>query len=124
MEKTTTSKDVIDLYTKSEDLGIKLWIDGGWAVDALLGKQTRPHQDLDIAIEQKEVQKFHAFLEGDGYKEIRRDSSWNYVLGDDKGHEVDIHIFVFDGKQNVVDGIMYPEDSLTGTGTINGHKVR
>ncbi len=33
-----TSADVIDLYATLENLGIKIWIDGGWAVDALLGK--------------------------------------------------------------------------------------
>ncbi|MFM7534474.1 MAG: nucleotidyltransferase domain-containing protein [Acidimicrobiales bacterium] len=30
--------------------GLDLWVDGGWAVDALLGEQTRPHADLDLAI--------------------------------------------------------------------------
>ena len=48
-----TSNDVIDLYTNLETLGIKVWVDGGWGVDALLGKQTRFHEDLDIAVEAK-----------------------------------------------------------------------
>jgi lincosamide nucleotidyltransferase A/C/D/E len=30
---------------------IEFYVDGGWGVDALLGKQTRPHADLDIAIQ-------------------------------------------------------------------------
>jgi len=34
--------DVIDLYTQLENLGIEVWLDGGWGVDALLGEQTRP----------------------------------------------------------------------------------
>jgi lincosamide nucleotidyltransferase A/C/D/E len=38
-----------------EKLGIEIWVDGGWGVDALLGEQTRPHKDLDIAIQQKDV---------------------------------------------------------------------
>jgi len=33
-------------------LGIEIWLDGGWGVDALLGEQTRPHKDLDIVVEQ------------------------------------------------------------------------
>ena len=32
------AEDVIGIYTKLEDLGIKVWVDGGWGVDALLGK--------------------------------------------------------------------------------------
>lgn len=124
VEKISSSEDVIDLYSKSENLGIKFWIDGGWAVDALLGTQTRPHTDLDVAIEQKDAQRFREFLEQQGYKEVRRDNQWNYVLGDEKGREVDIHVFIFDGQGNVVDGIKYPAASLAGSGIINGHTVR
>jgi lincosamide nucleotidyltransferase A/C/D/E len=61
-EKFMTSIDVIDFYTKLENLGIEIWVDGGWGVDALLGEQTRPHQDLDIAIQQKDVQKLRELL--------------------------------------------------------------
>ncbi len=126
-----TSADVIDFYTKLENLGIKIWIDGGWAVDALLGKQTRPHADLDIVIQQKDIQKARELLEAQGYTDVERDdtSAWNFVLGDDKGHEIDFHAFVFDDKGNglygpIEKGVMYPAASLSGTGTINGHTVR
>ncbi len=37
----------LDLFN---ELGITVWIDGGWGVDALLGECTREHQDLDIMI--------------------------------------------------------------------------
>jgi len=30
-------KDVIDLLEKIEQIGIEVWIDGGWGVDAPLG---------------------------------------------------------------------------------------
>jgi len=43
------SVDVVDFYRTITQLGTELWIDGGWAVDALLGEQTRPHRDLDIS---------------------------------------------------------------------------
>lgn len=43
------SNDVVKLYKLFEENGIEVWIDGGWGIDALLGEQTRPHQDLDIA---------------------------------------------------------------------------
>lgn len=35
------SADVVDLYAHLTDLGIEVWLDGGWGVDALLGEQTR-----------------------------------------------------------------------------------
>lgn len=124
MPKVMTSKDVVDFYTQLEKLGIKIWVDGGWGVDALLGKQTRPHGDLDIAIQQKDVKKARELLEAQGYKEVKRDNEWNFVMGDDKGHEIDFHAFVFDDGEHVVDGIKYPDGSLTGTGIIDGYPVK
>lgn len=117
-------QEVIKSYNQLENIGIKIWIDGGWAVDALLGKQTRPHQDLDIAMQWKDVPKLREFLGTKGYKQIKEDSKWNFVLADDKGHQIDVHAFVYDDKKNIIDGIMYPADSLTGTGNIEGYNVR
>ena len=124
-------QEVLDFYNKFESLGIKIWIDGGWGVDALLGRQTRPHKDLDIAIQQKDVSTLREILGAQGYKEIKLEEArpHNFVLGDDKGHEIDVHVIVIDDKGNGVygpakDGVMYPAASLTGTGTINGQPVR
>ena len=64
-----TSRDVLALYEQTNGAGITIWIDGGWGVDALLGKQTRAHKDLDIAIERKDVPAFRMLLERQGYTE-------------------------------------------------------
>ena len=45
-----TSDKVLDLYNWLNENNIAVWIDGGWCVDALLGRQTREHADLDIAV--------------------------------------------------------------------------
>jgi len=120
-----TSADVIGFYTKLNRMGIKIWIDGGWGVDALLGKQTRPHGDLDIAVEKKYVAQIRELLEAQGYKDVIKDdtSEWNFVLGDDHGRQIDVHAFVFDDQGNVKEGIKYPAGSLSGTGVIDGHAV-
>jgi lincosamide nucleotidyltransferase A/C/D/E len=49
------TKDVAALYKELESLGIKMWLDGGWGADALLGKPTRLHADVDIFIQEKDV---------------------------------------------------------------------
>jgi lincosamide nucleotidyltransferase A/C/D/E len=125
------SKDVLELYSALERLGIVIWIDGGWGVDALLGKQTRAHKDLDIAIQQKDLTKFRELLEPRGYKDTKLEDArpHNFVLGDAEGHEIDVHVIVFDEKGNGIygpdkNGAMYPAASLTGTGTIDNHQVR
>src|SRR5438874_13778156 len=39
---------VLDLLSHLENRGIPVWLDGGWAIDALLGEQTRQQDDLDL----------------------------------------------------------------------------
>ena len=125
-----TATDAVALYRQIRDLGIEIWIDGGWSVDALLGEQTRPHNDLDIVIKQSDVPKLRAFLEVGGFRDIERDdtSPWNFVLGDSGGREVDIHAIVLDHAGNGLYGpaerdVMYPAGALTGSGLIGGHPV-
>jgi len=125
------ARDVLDLYNTLETMGVGIWIDGGWGVDALLEKQTRPHQDLDIAIQQKDVEKLIGLLEARGYQEtkleIRRPH--NFVLADHHGHQIDIHVVVLDEHGNGVygpreNGEMYPADALAGIGGIAGQTVK
>jgi lincosamide nucleotidyltransferase A/C/D/E len=126
-----TAADVVSLYTELENLSITIWIDGGWGVDALLGEQTRPHKDLDIAVQEKDVLKLRQLLEARGYKEIKLEEAraWNFVLADENGREIDFHVIVMDDNGNGLygpkeHGEMYPAASLTGTGSIDGRTVR
>jgi lincosamide nucleotidyltransferase A/C/D/E len=121
-----TAAEVIELYQVLTAAGIVVWIDGGWGVDALLGRQTRPHSDLDIAVQQKDVPALQAMLEQRGYRDVPRDDSseLNFVLGDDHGRLVDVHVVVLDESGKVIGGLAYPTDSLTGTGAIAGRIVR
>lgn len=126
-----TALDVLDLYTKLDNIGIKIWIDGGWGVDALLGEETRTHEDIDIVILKKNLLKLRKILEEQGYKDIEQidTRSWNFVLGDNKGHKIDVHAIVFDVEGNGIygpleKGNMYPAASLSGMGIINGHTVK
>jgi lincosamide nucleotidyltransferase A/C/D/E len=121
-----TSHDVLEFLALAQAHGIELWLDGGWSVDALLEAQTRPHSDLDIALFHKDVPKLRALLEASGYKDLPRDDTrdCNFVLGDDLGHQIDVHSFTFDDQGNVTFGVPYPRESLTGTGLINGVSVK
>jgi lincosamide nucleotidyltransferase A/C/D/E len=64
-------KDVIDLLEKIEQIGIDVWIDGGWGVDALLGRQTRPHNDIDIFVQKKDDAEIIKLLISNSYSEIK-----------------------------------------------------
>ena len=90
-EALMTSKDVVDFYSEIDSLGIKIWIDGGWSVDAFLGRQLRTHKDIDIAIQWRDVPKLREILTTKGYRQVREDNQWNFVLRDDNAHEIDVH---------------------------------
>jgi lincosamide nucleotidyltransferase A/C/D/E len=121
-----TAEDVLELVTLFEQNEIEVILDGGWAVDALLGEQTRPHEDLDIAMPHLFVPLARVLLEARGYTDEPRPDTreCNFVLGDGHGHLVDFHSYTFDEQGNLVFGLAYPPDSLTGTGSVLGHPVR
>ncbi|MDP2930393.1 MAG: hypothetical protein Q8N56_02170 [bacterium] len=124
-------KDVVEIVQLLESESIDVWIDGGWAVDALLAGQSRPHEDLDIVVQEKDILKLRGLLEGRDFKNVERDdtSAWNFVLGDDNGRLIDVHAVVFDDKGNGLygprkKGVMYPAASLTGSGVVQGRVVK
>jgi len=100
VEKSMTSVDALDFYTRLENPGIGIWINGGWSVDALLGEQTRPHEDLDIVIQQKDVLKLRELRGAQGYIEVKLEivRPFNFVFGDEKGQERDVHVIVLDNE--------------------------
>ena len=120
-----TAADVLETVQFLLDNGIRTHVDGGWGVDALLGEQTRPHEDLDIAVEHRDVPKLRKLFASRGYEEILRDdtSAFNFVLADDAGHIVDVHSYTFDTEGNNIFGCAYPVESLTATGLIAGQRV-
>jgi lincosamide nucleotidyltransferase A/C/D/E len=121
-----TAEDVLELVTLFEQNQIEVILDGGWGVDALLGEQTRSHEDLDIAMPHKYVPLARALLEARGYTDVPRTDTrdCNFVLGDDRSHLIDFHTYTFDELGNLVFGLPYPPDSLTGVGLVLGYPVK
>jgi lincosamide nucleotidyltransferase A/C/D/E len=126
-----TIDDVMWFLALMDDAGVEVWLDGGWAVDACLGAQTRRHGDIDIAIEERHVAAAVGALERHEFAPLPRDDTraWNFVLGDRVGRQVDFHVVVLaDDGRGVYgppgNGEFYPADALTGTGTVGGRQVR
>jgi len=121
-----TAEDVLEVIQLLTQNGIEIIIDGGWAVDALLGVQTRPHEDFDLAVFHQDVPKIRALFDALGYQEVIRDDSWecNFVLGDEQGHLIDFHSCTFDSEGNNIFGVKYPFESLQVSGIIADFPVR
>jgi lincosamide nucleotidyltransferase A/C/D/E len=119
------ASDAVRILDLLDRAGVAAVVDGGWGVDALLGRQTREHGDLDLAIPLGQEQQARAALSADGFEQ--RDepgaSAHNFVV-ERRMAAVDIHLYAFDGDEPVAPiGIAYPRASLVGTGSIAGRAV-
>jgi lincosamide nucleotidyltransferase A/C/D/E len=71
--------------------GVVGWLDGGWGVDALLGVQTRPHADLDLAVDAAALDRLVMRLRAEGYTVLRDELPVSIAVRHDDGREVDLH---------------------------------
>lgn len=113
-KEITTNEDLMTVINLFEQAGITYWIDGGWGVDLLAGKQTRPHRDIDINFDAQYTDKLLSILLEYGYEV---DTDWKPVrveLYSEKYGYLDIHPFVLneDGtsKQADLEGGWYEFD--------------
>ena len=93
-KEITTKEDLIKVIELFENMGITYWLDGGWGVDILAGKQTRIHRDIDINFDAEYTEKLLNILMDFGYK---IDTDWRPIrieLYSDKLGYLDIHPFV------------------------------
>jgi lincosamide nucleotidyltransferase A/C/D/E len=81
-----TAEDVIELFSGLRAERVRVWVDGGWGIDAplgrhidaLLGRQTRRHKDFDDIVLFEDRQVLTRLLEGRGFalKLIWEEKRW------------------------------------------------
>lgn len=123
-----TEADVLQALGWAEDLGVAAWLDGGWGVDALLGRRTRVHEDLDLVIEARHADAFVRRLREHGFEHVPRwyTTDAHTVWRDPAGRTVDLHLveLTADGDGVYGDEGVYPAHGLAGSGTVGGVSVR
>lgn len=62
-----TSVEVVSVIEWLERHGVTYQVNGGWAVDALIGRQSRVHGDLDVFVDESHVSSFGRWLAARGY---------------------------------------------------------
>jgi lincosamide nucleotidyltransferase A/C/D/E len=120
-------EDIVDLLKKSDIIGVNVWITGGWGVDALLGKQTRPHNDIDIFVQKKEAGTFMDMLRLNGYRETKMEyTTDDHICWHNLNNcIIDLHLFEFVEAGTLrYENEIYPADILNGKGIIGGIAVR
>lgn len=51
-----------------EEVGIDAWLAGGWGVDALVERETRPHSDVDMCLRVADAERASGALRSIGYR--------------------------------------------------------
>ncbi|MDQ3647465.1 MAG: amino acid transporter [Actinomycetota bacterium] len=122
--------DVVEVLGWLEGAGLCVWVDGGWGHDAVLGEQTRRHDDLDLIVDSDESARLIVALTEHGFTVTERDSPDAFVLEDADGRQVDVHCVRFDTAGNGLyrmssgEDWPFPAGGLKGRGTIGGRGVR
>ncbi|WP_052699181.1 nucleotidyltransferase domain-containing protein [Hyphomicrobium sp. 99] len=131
-----SGQDVTKIFRALEDGGVPVWLDGGWAIDALLRKESREHSDVDLIVPIDSLGPAEAILGTLGFQMDNRQTNMptRAVFRDSAGLEVDIHPVTFnpDGSSIHIDEdksdrkYVYVSSSagLTGVGVIDGRVVR
>ena len=121
---------VLDLMDCLASSGVSAWLDGGWGVDALLGTQTRPHDDLDLIVRLEDVGTLEEALGRLGYSRVHGAPPSSFEMTDADGHQVDVHPVHFNATGEAIyrmdDGRgdwVYPQGSLSATGKILDREV-
>ena len=120
--------EVLGVLADLTDAGCSVWVAGGWGVDALVGRQTRLHRDLDLALDARDETVALGALERRRYCV---ETDWRPVrvelVAEGRGR-VDVHPVVFDatghGRQADLDGgqFDYPAGAFD-QGTLGGVRV-
>jgi len=118
-------EEVMRILTLAEIASIPVVVAGGWAVDALLGWQTRSHGDLDIAINRAYLGRLLGILGRIGYGLVHDANvdDKNILVDNGAGHQIEINVYSRDEKGRIMSGSRYPSNYLTGQGKIGNIKV-
>ena len=119
----------VDLLALFGTKDIPVWLDGGWAIDALLGEQTRTHDDLDLVCRLEDSERIKQALRGRGYVITSGAAPLSFEIVDKEGHQVDVHPATFqptgDATYRMSNGEdwLFPAHGFTGVGVILGRDV-
>ncbi|MGZ3680865.1 MAG: nucleotidyltransferase domain-containing protein [Ktedonobacterales bacterium] len=119
--------DVLSVMECLHRAGVRVYIGGGWGVDALLGEQTRQHADLDLSFNAQDEDCAIHCLQVTGFAIVEDQRPTRFVMRDMADRSIDLHPVTFDatgaGIQIGFDRLFhYPVDGFA-FGMIAGTRV-
>jgi lincosamide nucleotidyltransferase A/C/D/E len=129
-----SAHDAVALCRLLEQHSIRFWVMGGWGVDALLHRETRPHNDLDMLVVLGDLPMLWKLLDEHGFtlQHVWQENRWvdgepdrwptAFVAADTQRRELDVHVIDFgpDGAiiQHYNHPWPFPPGAFTGQGSI------
>lgn len=110
--------EVVQVLDALDLAGVRHWVGGGWGVDALAGRKTREHRDLDLAVDSAHFVACMDVLIALGYQVETDWLSLRVEVAAQGRRWVDVHPVAFDsnghGLQGEADGLHfdYPPDAF------------
>jgi lincosamide nucleotidyltransferase A/C/D/E len=120
--------DVIAILEVAEKTGIPVWVAGGWAVEAVVGRQTREHDDLDLAVDAAYVDRLIELARGQGYEVSVDERPARLEMTAAADRVLDLHpvVFATDGSGTQAsdgEGVFYYSPNGFDVGSIEGVRV-
>lgn len=91
-----TADRTLEILDALQSHGVRAAIDGGWGVDALVERQTRAHEDLDLVVALSDVDAIQSALHPFGYSIAEDHLPVRFVMRDANGSQLDFHTVTFD----------------------------
>lgn len=125
-----TSSDVLRVVDHLQANGVELYVAGGWGVDALAGRETRRHNDLDVVLHRfdRDEPVASGVLNGLGFPVIERTHEGIWMprrtwLDDKAGHRVDLVDLDCDRLRDALAPVEDLASLVYTEGTIDGRVV-
>lgn len=90
-KEIVTKENLIKVLDLLDSIKMRYWIDGGWGVDILLGKQKREHRDVDVDFDGKFTETLLDKLKEEGYEIVVDWSPSRIELSHPKLGYIDVH---------------------------------
>ncbi|HEY3872565.1 MAG TPA: hypothetical protein VGM10_29690 [Actinocrinis sp.] len=127
-----TAESALSVIAELDAHDVRACVGGGWAVDALIGIQTREHSDLDFWLPAADLDPLIAAFSRLGIDRVLPwggDRPWNFVLHDGEHLRVDLHLYeeLANGVVHygsVMNGVRFTTADLGGEGRILDTVVR
>lgn len=123
-----TQKDLFYVLDIFDSLDMQYWLDGGWGVDVLTGRQNREHRDIDIDYDSTFTEPLIKKLTDLGYEIVVDWMPARLELWHPKRGYIDIHPLILnsDGsakQADLEDGFYQFKADWFTTADFNGRKI-